>query len=326
MMAKSTYHKTLKRMLAASALWLTPVLPAEAVDLIQSPVVDDHLIKLSDLFTDVGEKGETIVLEAPAPGQRGTISGYELSQIASEHDLDWERPSYIRRIYIERTGEQLLLDDVQSMLVDLIKDNGVLADIDVKLYGRQADIYLPIGYSLADIEFGDFRLNNRQDRFSVTLNIPTGSPEINEMRLSGSITEVRAVPVFNRMVTPGEIITKADITWQKFPVRRVNRNVTTSTTDMVGQTVRRAVSAGQLIRETDITMPVVISRGSLVSMTFVNGALSLTTQGRALEDGGKGDVIRVMNDKSNQTVEAKVMGPDSVLIQPTIIQQLAANN
>lgn len=308
-------------MLATLAAF-TPAL--KAIELIKTPVVEDNYVHLSDLFDGLGDIADTIVMEAPSPGTRDIITGYELSAIAKEHKLDWKRPSYIKRIYLERVGISFTLNDIKPALHDLIEQNGVTNDVQISLFGRKNGLYLPIGFQLSDIEYTDFAFNNRADRFSVTVNIPTGGPIAREIRLSGNLQEVRLAPVLNRMVTPGEIITEDDIDWQKHPTRKVRGNIITNHQELIGHTVRRALSPNQLIRGTDVITPVVVAKGSIVTMTLSRGALYLVAQGRALENGGVGDVIRIMNNSSNQTLEAKVINAENVVVEPTLIQRLAA--
>ena len=40
--------------------------------------------------------------------------------------------------------------------------------------------------------------------------------------------------------------------------------------------------------------------------------MQLTAKGKSLENGGKGDVVRVQNVDSGQTIEAQVIGPERV--------------
>ena len=46
----------------------------------------------------------------------------------------------------------------------------------------------------------------------------------------------------------------------------------------------------------------------------------LTARGKALQHGSEGDVIRIANTQSNQTIEAEVVGSGRVAVhQPTLI-------
>jgi flagella basal body P-ring formation protein FlgA len=47
----------------------------------------------------------------------------------------------------------------------------------------------------------------------------------------------------------------------------------------------------------------------------------LTAQGKALDDGGQGSVIRVANTQSNRTIEAVVQAAGRVAVQPPSVAQ-----
>jgi flagella basal body P-ring formation protein FlgA len=79
---------------------------------------------------------------------------------------------------------------------------------------------------------------------------------------------------------------------------------------------RRVLSAGAPVRLGDLRPPVVVARGSRVTMQVRYGALTVTAGGRALEDGAMGAVIRVVNVDSSRTVEAVVTGPNQVAVDP----------
>ena len=55
---------------------------------------------------------------------------------------------------------------------------------------------------------------------------------------------------------------------------------------------------------------------STVTIVLQTDAMTLTAQGRASEDGAKGDTIRVVNLRSKKTIEAVVSGADQVTIHP----------
>ena len=60
-------------------------------------------------------------------------------------------------------------------------------------------------------------------------------------------------------------------------------------------------------------------KGDLVIMVLKKGALNLTTKGKALDNGAKGDMVRILNTNSRQTIEAQVTGPQKVTISNDIL-------
>ena len=58
-------------------------------------------------------------------------------------------------------------------------------------------------------------------------------------------------------------------------------------------------------------------RGSLVQMRLAVTGLSVIGQGEALESGAAGERIRVRNTGSKAVVDAEVIGPGQVRVNPS---------
>ncbi len=86
---------------------------------------------------------------------------------------------------------------------------------------------------------------------------------------------------------------------------------------VVGMTLRRQLPEQSLLRKTDVMPPHVVLRGQIVTMRIRQQNLELSAQGRALQDGAVGEVVRITNTQSNRVVEAKVMAPGLVEIMTT---------
>lgn len=89
------------------------------------------------------------------------------------------------------------------------------------------------------------------------------------------------------------------------------------TEDAVGLEARVALYAGRPIHPQDIGPAAIVDRNQIVAMSFNHGSLTITIEGRAMERGGVGDTIRVMNASSRVTVNATI-NPDGSL---TVLSQ-----
>ena len=103
-----------------------------------------------------------------------------------------------------------------------------------------------------------------------------------------------------------------DIEWLKLPASRVASNIIGSETQLAGMSPRRPVRAGEPLRLSDMEPPILVKKGSQVDVIYQTGALTLTARGRALEDGAMGDVVRIMNIRSNRTIEGTVSAPNTI--------------
>ena len=73
------------------------------------------------------------------------------------------------------------------------------------------------------------------------------------------------------------------------------------------------------MRTSDLREPVLVPRNSLVVLRLELNRMVLTVQGRALEDGAAGDVIRIRNTKSNTVVSGVVAETGTVRVQPAML-------
>lgn len=82
----------------------------------------------------------------------------------------------------------------------------------------------------------------------------------------------------------------------------------------IGQEARVALYAGRPIRAGDIGPPAIVERNQLITLVYRNGSIVISTEGRALDRAGSGDVIRVMNLSSRTTVSAQISDNGTAIV------------
>lgn len=85
--------------------------------------------------------------------------------------------------------------------------------------------------------------------------------------------------------------------------------------EAVGLETRVTIYAGQPIRPDDVGPPAIVDRNQKITLVFRKGGLSILAEGRALNRGGVGDTIRVMNSASKATVLATLAADGSAYVQ-----------
>ena len=80
----------------------------------------------------------------------------------------------------------------------------------------------------------------------------------------------------------------------------------------IGLEARVAIYAGRPIRAADIGAPALVDRNQLVRLIYLSGGLAISAEGRVLDRGAEGDVVRAMNLGSRSTVQGRV-GPDGAV-------------
>jgi flagella basal body P-ring formation protein FlgA len=285
---------------------LTLATHVSATELRPNLTVTDSVVRLGDLFTDAGEKSETVLFEAPLPGKYVQISAFELTKIATSHGLNWQKPDYLKRVKLNREGTLVSADDIKAVIQTRLGEENLSGNNEVRIFGLRKGIYIPVDNDIFDIEAESLEISDRQDRFTAVLNLPVSDAEFKQLRITGAIEQVLLLPVLNRLVAPGEIIEAEDLSWENISAKRINGRSIRNEASVVGFAARRPLQPGKMLMSTDLDKPMAVEKGSKLTVVLSSGLMTLTASARALEGGGIGETIRVMNLKSKQTVEAVI--------------------
>ena len=121
-----------------------------------------------------------------------------------------------------------------------------------------------------------------------------------------------------RMVVParniarGEIISDSDLAYDTVAANRAYGGVVTAIAQLAGKQARRFLREGQPVRADDVRAPILVTKGSTVTMTFNAPGISLTAVGKAMSEGGMGEMVTVLNPVSYRQITATVTGPGTV--------------
>lgn len=80
----------------------------------------------------------------------------------------------------------------------------------------------------------------------------------------------------------------------------------------VGQSSRRMLRAGDILRSSQLAAPLLVKRGDHVVMRARREGIEVSTSGEALDAGGRGATVRVKNSASGQVMRMRVTGPGTV--------------
>ena len=122
-----------------------------------------------------------------------------------------------------------------------------------------------------------------------------------------------AVVAPDRHVRAGQIVSASDLRTVRVPEVRADRSFE-DRAEVAGRTAARLLRKNRPISESQLEAPRAVSRGQQVVIVYRAGTLSVTTKGRAREDGAVGERIRVMNLGQRKSVTAEVIGEGRVRI------------
>lgn len=270
-------------------------------------------VRLSDLFSGVPPIIDRDIAQAPLPGKTAVYDSQVLEKLAEKYRLTWRPENVTDHVTLTTPSTKITLDDLHQAIVRKLEEAGVHGEIETNLdSGRFTEINLPVDQR-PDFALNNFDFDPVSKRFRCDIAAGYGSSAVS-MPLAGRAIVRRHVPVLAHHLDGGSIIAVTDIDWITVNDDRVTTNVVTSADQLIGREVRHSLSGGDVLHTNDIIPARLVTRGSLVTLKVETPYMQLTAQGRALQDGAEGEVVRVNNTQSNRMVEGIVTGPGEVSV------------
>lgn len=286
---------------------------AHAVGLRGSVVIEAEMVRLGDLFTVDGDLADTVVATAPLPGRREIYGTMRLVSIAYQHKLQWSPQSRYDRVLVERSGRAIDRNEIEERVKEALIAAGMPRDRKIVLATRRLSLYVPTG-STAPLRVQHARLQTGTSRFTAIVEVPTGPVSVQRIQVRGKALTMVDVPVLARQMRRGDVIGENDLVTVAMTTDALKRDTILDRDEIVGKTPRRLLRDGVPLRPNDLRRPVVVARGALVMLVVKTKHMLLTARGRALHNAAKGDVVKVINTRSNATVEGIVIGSNRVKI------------
>ncbi len=277
-------------------------------------------VKLSDVFAGIPESTDTEIAQAPAPGKQMVYDINVLTRLANKYHLDWKPHSLADHATIKTACTHISIDAIREAIVRKLKTDGSNiaqknSEIDVTMDNHALEVDLPADQA-PDFTFNNFDYDATSKRFHADLFASTSSGSFT-IPIAGHIVIKRNIPVLAKRLEGGTVIGSADIDWIPVAEERINGAVVTDARQLIDHELRRDVEEGEIIHSHDIIPQRLVTRGSIVTMKIETPLMQVTAQGKALQDGTQGDIVRLINTQSNRMIEGTVTGPGTVLVHTT---------
>ena len=314
-----------------ATLWLAPMAQAEQVaeELAALPtgdgltlrdriMVDDDVVRLSDLFVDQLSDGDIAIAQSPKPGQTVTLDARFLQQVARAYRLDWKPATKYQKVVIGRMSQRVTSEMVHEAIAIAVQDRiGSASDLDIALDGGDIQFDLPTDIENS-VTVSGINFDPTSNRFAAVLVAPADGPPLIQRNVFGTVYAMAQVPVPTRLISAGEIIGADDLVWQPVHLARLNGNSLTDAQQLIGHMAKRPLKAGQILRQTDVAVSPIIRKNDLIRLVVRSGQMALSVQGKAMQDGATGQSIRVINVNSNRQLSGTVVDAGTVSIDNAV--------
>ncbi len=286
---------------------------ATAATLKRAVTVTAEDVHLGDIFAGADVDAGIFVGRAPAPGRKQILGFHRLKSIARTHGLDWNPAGRHSRTVITRAARLIDTGEIQIALRRALTRQGLPKNHKIELFNREIRVFAAVD-AKQPYDIGNVRFDAGSGRFTASLIVTDNSEIQRIVGLNGRAYTVIEIPVLSRPMRPGEVIQRGDVEWIGVRADVVNRNAVVDLAEVVGQTPRRPLRAGAPIRHGDVHPPVVVVKGSIVTLELRTRRMTLIARVTATENGAKGQTIRLRNTRSKRTVEGIVVGPGRVVV------------
>lgn len=276
--------------------------------------VRENMVRLGDLFSGLAPAmADKAVAHAPDPGKSMTLDARFLYKLAHNHKLNWTPASRYIRATVTRDGQRITKEDLTEQLKNALRDKGIAGKLDISLGRNDLMLFIPAEAPM-DLDATITALDRRTNRFSALVTMPAAGKGLKNIRLHGTFHETEEVPVLLRTIGRGEIVTEEDIDYISMRTRLLRRDTITNVDAVIGMQAKRLLKANAPIRSADLRRPLMVQKNRIVTMVLKTPLMTLTAQGKALQNGSRGDVIKVENAQSTQTVQATVINHNQVVV------------
>jgi flagella basal body P-ring formation protein FlgA len=287
-----------------------PTLKAEATVL-------GNIVRIGDLIENAGAAADVAIFRAPDIGQTGIVPVIRVIDAVLPHRIVGLDTRDIAEVAVTRASRLITVKDIEARIARALADQPGLANAKSLSVKFDNDVRTLKVEAAATAELRIVRLGYepRNSRFDVTFDLP-GSTVVHRhpLRFTGSIVEMFEAIVPTREIARGEVLNASDLTLALRPKSDYAPTVVLNAEQAIGLSPKRSLPSGQAIRQSDLAKPQLIARNETVTITYAVPGIVVSIRGQALESGGHGDLINVLNVQSKKTIQATVSGPGRVSV------------
>lgn len=182
-----------------------------------------------------------------------------------------------------------------------------IVDLDIPDAGR-----IPAGFD--EFRISSTKSSPRGNRFVLGVEFFKNGKLIKRLNARARLEIYADVVVSKTTIRRGALLVGHMLALEKRPVSLPISDLCTDIAQVEGQITNRRIVSGRTIRKSEISRPPDVRAGKAVMILAENMNVKITTKGIAKEDGAIGDVIPVVNSRSNKRIFARVTGDSTVRV------------
>lgn len=152
----------------------------------------------------------------------------------------------------------------------------------------------------------------RSKRVSCQIAIYENEVLITETSIRFDVLVERTVRVANAVIRRNDLVSEESTSLETRWISPMDSPA--NPVSSLGLACKNSVNPGVILMSSMIEQPVIVRRGSIVSARSLSGSVSVTMSVRALSNGRLGEIIELESRDRSQRFNAKIAGPNRVII------------
>jgi flagella basal body P-ring formation protein FlgA len=284
-----------------------------------SATVSGEIVRIGDLVENAGSAGNTPIFRAPDLGETGTVAVRQILEAVRPHGLVAIDLRGLSEVSVTRASRMIAADDIEARIArGLTGRYNLGAAENLKLtYDRELRaIYLDAA-TTGELSLARLNYDSYNRRFDAVFELTSGGRA--QWRFGGSAVEAVEVAVTARALARGEIVKAGDVVIERRAKSEFSAEPPAPAAEVVGLAARRALRAGQPLRNADLAKPEIVHRGDMVTLHYEAPGIVLSMRGKAVEAGALGDTVSVLNEQSKRTIQGVISSPGHVTVVKTVV-------
>lgn len=210
----------------------------------------------------------------------------------------------------------ITMKDVERKVAESMVEDGVAEHVEVNVMPSGTPVFFKADHPIALVVHA-LQIDPGAKRWQAEAYVVADGKTQTVRPIAGRYDEMVNVPVLSRQMGPKDIIAMEDIEFRLVASRKLRKDTVTDVDQLLGKSARRLISGDRMVRQSEIVDAITVEKNAQVEMLYRTPSMSIRTMGKALENGGMGDLIRVMNHDTQRSISARVTGDGRVEVTPT---------
>ncbi|HEV7345145.1 MAG TPA: flagellar basal body P-ring formation chaperone FlgA [Devosia sp.] len=302
-MIPRTAIATATSLLLSSLAWAAPVLKADII-------VNNPIVTVGDMFDAADTIAEQPLFRAPEPGTSGLVGIAEVDAALARIGIEEFESAGLASVRVTRAAfvvDEAVLTDV--IAADLTARGIIGADMTVDTLFSSPVQPINAEAVAEPVSVVSLRYLPGSSAFTARFAIAGVARTLD---VSGSIELMIDAPHITASLPAGTLLSNDDIEMRPVPLRFVESTGVARLQDVIGKTLVRQSRGGMMLKASDVSVPLLVSKNDPVTIYFRNGPMTLTVKGQAVTGAAKGGLVQVINLMSKRVISAVAISAGAV--------------